>query len=153
KKGLSKAAKKAGNVAAEGLIGAVVKGGAGAVVEVNSQTDFVARNDKFQHLVAKVAELALTTAGNVEKLAAHAYPGAGTVEGAVTTLSGSIGEKIALRRTAAFSVSPGVVASYVHSQIAPGLGRIGVLVALKSSGDAEKLSALGRQIAMHVASA
>jgi elongation factor Ts len=154
KKGLSKAAKKAGNVAAEGLVGVAAKGGAGSVVEVNSQTDFVARNEEFQALVAKVAETALTVGGDVAKLAKTAFPGSGnSVEGQVTELSGKIGEKMELRRSAALSVSPGVVASYVHNQIAPSLGKIGVLVALKSSGNAEKLAALGRQIAMHVAAA
>jgi elongation factor Ts len=154
KKGLSKAAKKAGNVAAEGLVGVAAKGGTGAIVEVNSQTDFVARNEEFQSLVAKVAQTALTAGGDVAKLAKTAFPGSGnSVEGQVTELSGKIGEKMELRRSAALSVSPGVVASYVHNQIAPSLGKIGVLVALKSSGNAEKLAALGRQIAMHVAAA
>jgi len=149
-KGLSKAAKKAGNVAAEGLVGVAAKGSAGAVVEVNSQTDFVARNAEFQALVAKVAETALGTGGDVAKLAKTAF-GDNSVEGKVTELSGKIGEKMELRRTAALSVSPGIVATYVHNQAAPNLGKIGVLVALKSSGDVEKLAALGRQIAMHVA--
>jgi elongation factor Ts len=154
KKGLSKAAKKAGNVAAEGLVGVAARGGAGSVVEVNSQTDFVARNEEFQALVAKVAETALTAGGDVAKLAKTPFPGsANSVEGQVTELSGKIGEKMELRRSAALSVSPGVVASYVHNQIAPNLGKIGVLVALKSSGNADKLAALGRQIAMHVAAA
>ena len=154
KKGLSKAAKKAGNVAAEGLIGVAAHGHVGAVVEVNSQTDFVARNEQFQHMVAKIGELALQTHGDAEKLAKMAFPGSShTVEGQVTTLSGTIGEKLALRRTASFTVAHGVVASYVHNQIAPNLGKIGVLVALKSTGDAHKLAALGRQIAMHIAAA
>jgi elongation factor Ts len=154
KKGLSKAAKKAGNVAAEGLVGVAARAGTGAVVEVNSQTDFVARNDEFQAMVHKIAEVALGTGGDVAKLAQTAFPGSGnSVEHRVTELSGKIGEKMELRRTAVLSVSPGIVASYVHNQIAPGLGRIGVLVALKSSGNAEKLAALGRQLAMHVAGA
>lgn len=152
KKGLSKAAKKAGNVAAEGLVAVATRGSVGAVVEVNSQTDFVARNDQFQALVAKTAELALTVGGDVEKLGAAPVPGTGqSVTAAVTELSGSIGEKLELRRGASLSVSPGVVTTYVHNQIAPNLGKIGVLVALKSSGDAGKLAALGRQLAMHVA--
>lgn len=152
KKGLSKAAKKAGNVAAEGLVGVSARGGVGAVVEVNAQTDFVARNDEFQALVAKIAETALSTGGDVAKLARVTYPGSGnSVEGQVAELSGKIGEKMELRRTAALSVSHGVVASYIHNPVAPGLGRIGVLVALKSSGNADKLAALGRQLAMHVA--
>lgn len=154
KKGLSKAAKKAGNIAAEGLIGVAARGNAGAVVEVNSQTDFVARNEQFQAVVVKIAALALGAGGDADKLAKTPFPGsAHTVEGQVTTLSGTIGEKLALRRTAAFTVSPGTVATYIHNQIAPNLGKIGVLVSLKSSGNAEKLSALGRQIAMHVAAA
>jgi elongation factor Ts len=152
KKGLSKAAKKAGNVAAEGLVAVAAKGGHGAVVEVNSQTDFVARNEEFQALVAKVAETALTVGGDVAKLANTAFPGSGnTVAGQIAELSGKIGEKMELRRTAALSVSPGIIASYVHNATAPNAGKIGVLVALKSSGDATKLAALGRQLAMHVA--
>src|SRR4029079_7426679 len=112
KKGLSKAAKKAGNVAAEGLIGVAAHGHVGAVVEVNSQTDFVARNEQFQHMVAKISELALQAHGDAEKLAKTAFPGSShTVEGQVTTLSGMIGEKLALRRTASFTVAHGVVAS------------------------------------------
>jgi elongation factor Ts len=154
KKGLSKAAKKAGNIAAEGLIGVAARSGAGAVVEVNSQTDFVARNEQFQAMVAKIAALALDAGGDLTKLLKMPFPGSGnSVEGQVTALSGSIGEKLELRRTAHFWVSPGVVSTYVHSQVAPDLGRIGVLVSLKSAGDAGKLSALGRQIAMHVAAA
>jgi elongation factor Ts len=152
KKGLSKAAKKAGNVAAEGLVGVATRGATGAVVEVNSQTDFVARNEHFQALVAKTAELALAAGGDVQKLGAASVPGTvHSVTAAVTELSGSIGEKLELRRSASLSVSPGVVTTYVHNQVAPNLGKIGVLVALKSSGDATKLAALGRQLAMHVA--
>lgn len=151
KKGLSKAAKKAGNVAAEGLVAVAAKGGVGAVVEVNSQTDFVARNEEFQAMVGKIAELALGAGGDVAKLGTMAFGGGNTVTGQVTALSGKIGEKMDLRRTGALSASPGVVASYVHNQVAPGLGKIGVLVALKSSGDQTKLAALGRQLAMHVA--
>jgi elongation factor Ts len=152
KKGLSKAAKKAGNVAAEGLVAVATRGNTGAVVEVNSQTDFVARNEQFQALVGKTAELALTAGGDVQKLGAASVPGTShSVTAAVTELSGSIGEKLELRRSATLSVSPGVVTTYVHNQIAPNLGKIGVLVALKSSGDATKLAALGRQLAMHVA--
>ena len=152
KKGLSKAAKKAGNVAAEGLVGVATRGNIGAVVEVNSQTDFVARNDKFQALVAKVADLGLNAGGDVQKLGEASLPGTShSVTAAVTELSGAIGEKLELRRSASLSVSPGLVTTYVHNQIAPNLGKIGVLVALKSSGDATKLAALGRQLAMHVA--
>lgn len=152
KKGLSKAAKKAGNVAAEGLVAVAAKGGQGAVVEVNSQTDFVARNAEFQALVGKIAEAALGAGGDVAKLAKMPFPGSGnSVEGQVAELSGKIGEKMELRRTAALHVSPGIIASYVHNAAAPNAGKIGVLVALKSSGDATKLAALGRQLAMHVA--
>ncbi len=151
KKGLSKAAKKAGNVAAEGLIGVTARSTLGAVVEVNSQTDFVARNDEFQAMVRRIAELALDAGGDVGKLGAMPFGDGNTVAGKVAALSGKIGEKMELRRTAALSTSPGVVASYVHNQVAPGLGKIGVLVALKSSGNVEKLAALGRQLAMHVA--
>jgi elongation factor Ts len=154
KKGLSKAAKKAGRTAAEGLVGVAARGGRGAVVEVNSETDFVARNDQFQALVAKVAELALDAGGDVARLGSMAFPGSGTdVEGHLKNLVGTIGENMTLRRTAVFNVSPGVVASYVHNQTAPNLGRMGVLVALQSSGNADALAALGRKIAMHVASA
>ena len=154
KKGLSKAAKKAGRTAAEGLIGVAAQGAKGAIVEVNSETDFVARNNQFQNMVAGIAGLALNAGGDVAKLAKTPFPGTGyDVEGQVSHLSSTISEKMTLRRTAAFNVSPGVVATYVHNQVAPNLGKIGVLVALKSSGNAEKLAALGRQIAMHVAAA
>ena len=151
-KGLAKAAKKAGRVAAEGLVGVVAHGGNGAVVEVNSETDFVARNDQFQSLVHKISELALKANGDVEALKKMAFPGAGTdVAGHLAALVGSIGENMTLRRSAVLHASPGVVASYIHNQTAPGLGRTGVLVALKSSGAADKLLPLGRDIAMHVA--
>ena len=154
KKGLSKAAKKAGRTAAEGLVGVAAKGGKGAVVEINSETDFVARNDQFQAFVAKAAELALEAGGDVARLGRTPYPGASTdVEGQLKNLVATIGENMTLRRTAVFDVSPGVVASYVHNQTAPNLGRMGVLVALQSAGNAEALAALGRKIAMHVASA
>jgi elongation factor Ts len=152
KKGLSKAAKKASNVAAEGLVGVTAHGGTGAVVEVNSQTDFVARNAEFQDLVSKIAGLALKAEGNRDKLAQAPFPGAGSdVDARIKALAGTIGENIVLRRTASLHVSPGLVASYVHNQSAPGLGRLGVLVALNSSGNPEKLAALGRQLAMHIA--
>jgi len=154
KKGLSKAAKKAGNIAAEGLIGVAARSGAGAVVEINSQTDFVARNEQFQSMVARIASLALDAGGDIDKLLKMPFPGSGnTIAGQVAALSGSIGEKLELRRTAHFWISPGVVSTYAHAQVAPDLGRIGVLVSLKSSGDATKLATLGRQIAMHVAAA
>lgn len=154
KKGLAAAAKKAGRVAAEGLVGAAVEGTRGALVEVNSETDFVSRNDKFQGLVSTLAGLALKADGNVEALAASAYPGTGRTAGEeVTHLVATIGENISLRRSTALSVSNGVVAAYIHSPVAPGLGKIGVLVALESTGDKARLEAFGKQVAMHVAAA
>jgi len=153
KKGLSKAAKKAGRVAAEGLIGVVADGKSGALVEVNSETDFVARNEQFQEMVLKIASLAAEAVGDVTKLLALTYPGKPiTVEEYVKEMVGTIGENMTVRRTAALGVSDGVIGSYVHSQVAPGLGKIGVLVALESTGkNAEELANLGRMIAMHVA--
>ncbi|MEM6762660.1 MAG: translation elongation factor Ts [Pseudomonadota bacterium] len=152
KKGLSKAAKKAGRVAAEGLIGAASKAGSAALVEVNSETDFVARNDQFQKLVSAVADEALKASGDIEALKAAPFPGtARTVAEEVTEAVATIGENLSLRRTAALSVSEGVVSTYLHNAVAPGLGKIGVLVALESSGDPAKLDDLGRKIAMHVA--
>ncbi len=151
-KGIAKAEKKAGRTAAEGLIGVATSGTTGAVVEVNSETDFVARNDQFQDMVREVAKLGLSANGDVEALKAAEYPGAGkSVADYVTNLIGTIGENMSVRRTASLSVSNGVVASYVHNQTADGLGKIGVLVALESDGDADKLNALGKQVAMHVA--
>ena len=154
KKGLASAAKKSGRVASEGLVGVSVQGTRGAAVEVNSETDFVARNEKFQGLVSAVAGLALGSGGDVEQLKAATYPGAGhSVAEELTKLIATIGENMVLRRTSALSVSDGVVAAYVHNQTAPGLGKIGVLVALESSGDKAKLTAFGRQLAMHIAAA
>lgn len=154
KKGLAAAAKKAGRVAAEGLVGAAVEGTRGALVEVNSETDFVSRNDKFQGLVSTLAGLALKADGNIEALGASPYPGTGrTAVEEVTHLVATIGENISLRRSTALSVSDGVVAAYIHSPVAPGLGKIGVLVALESTGDKAKLEAFGKQVAMHVAAA
>jgi elongation factor Ts len=151
-KGLSKAAKKAGRVAAEGLIGIASKGNEAVVVEVNSETDFVARNPQFQELVKGVASVALGSSGATDTVKASAFPGTGrTVEREVQEAVATIGEHITLRRSEKLSVSEGVVASYVHNQVAPNLGKIGVLVALQSSGDAAKLNQLGRQVAMHVA--
>lgn len=153
-KGLSKAAKKAGRVAAEGLVGVAVSGTAGAVVEVNSETDFVARNEKFQTVVRQIAELALENGGDVEALRLTAYPGAGkSVAEYVTELVATIGENLSLRRASRLEVGEGVVTAYVHNAAGDGIGRIGVLVALESAGDKEKLAALGRQIAMHIAAA
>ncbi|PKP78439.1 MAG: elongation factor Ts [Alphaproteobacteria bacterium HGW-Alphaproteobacteria-3] len=151
-KGLAKAAKKAGRVAAEGLIGVVANGNAGAVVEVNSETDFVARNEQFQKMVADIAFVALANEGDFDKLVATNYPGASkSVKDYVTEMVGTIGENMNVRRAGYISVSEGAVAAYVHNQAAPGLGKIGVLVGLESSGDKAKLLELGRQIAMHIA--
>jgi elongation factor Ts len=154
KKGLSAAAKKADRVAAEGLVGVFVEGKAGAIVEVNSETDFVARNDKFQAFVATVAKLALAAGEDVEALKAAAFLGSGrSVADELTHLVATIGENLTVRRSAKLSVGAGVVASYVHNALAPGLGKIGVLVALESNGGAEALAGFGRQLAMHIAAA
>jgi elongation factor Ts len=150
KKGLSKAAKKAGRVAAEGLIGVLVQGSKGVVVEVNSETDFVARNDLFQGLVKMIADVALEAGTDVEKIKA-AKAGSITVAEAVTDTIAKIGENITLRRAAALSVGTGAIGSYVHSSLSNGLGKIGVLVALESSGRSDELRAFGRLVAMHVA--
>ncbi len=150
KKGLSAAAKKAGRVAAEGLIGAAAEGNRGALVEVNAETDFVGRNETFQQFVTAVARLALDTP-SVEALPAKPMNGGSTVQDQLTQLVATIGENMNLRRMTSISVGTGVVASYVHNAVAPGLGKIGVLVGLESQGDPEKLAALGRDIAMHVA--
>ncbi len=154
KKGLSKAAKKAGRVAAEGLVGIDASGKNGAVVEVNSETDFVARNEQFQDMVLKIASLAGKAKGDVAKLLAMTFPGAKiTVEEHVKEMIATIGENMSVRRTAALAVKEGVVADYVHNKVADGLGKIGVLVALESKGDADALMTLGRQLAMHIAAA
>ncbi len=150
KKGLAAAAKKAGRIAAEGLVGISVNGNSGAVVEVNAETDFVGRNEQFQNLVRDVADAACAC-DNVEALAAAKLPGGETVESTITTLVGKIGENMSLRRMDKISVNEGVVASYIHNVTADRLGRIGVLVALESSGDKEKLMALGKQLGMHIA--
>ena len=152
-KGLSAAAKKAGRTAAEGLVGVVVEGKRGAMVEVNSETDFVAKNEIFQDFVRNVAKLALARGTDVEALAAADYPGGGTVQEKLTDNIAKIGEHQSLRRAAVVEVDEGALVSYVHNQVAPGLGKIGVLVALKSAAGAEALQALGKQIAMHVAAA
>ncbi|WP_428672667.1 translation elongation factor Ts [Roseibium sp.] len=149
-KGLAKAAKKAGRVAAEGLVGVASEGTKAAVIELNSETDFVARNEGFQELVSKVAKVAISTDGTLEAISAADLDGK-PVSDAITDAIATIGENMTLRRTAVLSVSEGVVASYVHGAVSEGLGKIGVLVALASSGDKDKLNALGRQIAMHVA--
>jgi elongation factor Ts len=152
KKGLAKAAKKAGRVAAEGLIGAAVTASKGVVVEVNSETDFVARNDLFQGLVKMIADIALTAGPDVEKIK-RAKAGTITVAEALADTIGKVGENMTLRRAAALSVGQGAVASYMHSSVSDGLGRIGVLVALESSGDTDELKRFGRMRAMHVAAA
>jgi len=150
KKGLSKAAKKSGRVAAEGLIGAITEGKKGVVVEVNSETDFVARNDQFQGLVKMVAQVALGAGDDVEKIKATKV-GSITIAEAISDNVAKIGENMTLRRARVLSVGQGVVASYVHNSVAEGIGKMGVLVALESSGKADVLSDLGRKIAMHVA--
>jgi elongation factor Ts len=151
-KGLSKAAKKAGRVAAEGLIGLASDAKAAALVEVNSETDFVARNQKFQEMVSAIAAAALKAKGDVDKLAAAKFgSGNATVAETIKEMIGSIGENMTLRRTAHLSAANGVVASYIHNAIAPGLGKIGVIVALESAGSSEDLKAFGRQVAMHIA--
>ncbi|PPC87619.1 MAG: elongation factor Ts [Hyphomicrobium sp.] len=154
KKGLSKAAKKSGRIAADGLIGIVAKGHVGAVVEVNSETDFVARNDQFQSIVREITGLAVAANGDLAKLLAASYPGtSNTVDAHVKEAVATIGENLSVRRTTAIAVKDGVVADYVHSRVADGLGKIGVLVALESAGDEPALFELGRMIAMHVAAA
>ncbi len=154
KKGLSKAAKKAGRVAAEGLVAALTGECAGVVVEVNSETDFVARNEDFQTLARNIGGVALTSGKTeVEELGKQAYPAGGTVAEAVTTAIANIGENLTLRRAAGLTVEHGVVGRYVHTQISDGLGKIAVIVALESKGDKEVLATLARQLAMHVASA
>jgi len=140
-------------VAAEGLVAVKAAGTSGAVIEVNAETDFVARNDQFQEFVAKVAEIALRHGGDVDTINGASMPGGGTVADALKSLVATIGENMTLRRAASLKVASGVVASYIHNAIAPNLGRIGVLIALESDGDVEKLSGFGRQLAMHVAAA
>jgi len=152
-KGLAAAAKKAGRTAAEGLIGVAVAGTRGAVVEVNSETDFVAKNEIFQDFVRNVAQIALEKGTHVEALSAADYPAGGTVAEALTNNIAKIGENQSLRRAAVAEVTQGVVVPYVHNQVAPGLGKIGVLVALESGASVDTLMALGKQIAMHVAAA
>ncbi|MEJ7775959.1 MAG: translation elongation factor Ts [Sphingomicrobium sp.] len=152
-KGLAAAAKKAGRTAAEGLIGVAVEGTRGAVVEVNSETDFVAKNEQFQGFVRDVTALALKTGSDVEALGSAEYPGGGTVAETLTNNIATIGENQSLRRASVLEVVQGAVVSYVHNAVAPGLGKIGVLVAFESAAPAETLQALGKQIAMHIAAA
>jgi elongation factor Ts len=154
KKGLAAAAKKAGRVAAEGLVGVATEGSVGAVVEINSETDFVARNEAFQSFVGTVTRLALGAGDDIEMLKGVAYPGTGrTVGEELTHLIATIGENMALRRASRIQISKGVVAAYVHNALAAGIGKIGVIVGLESSGDPARLAAFGRQLAMHVAAA
>ncbi len=151
KKGLASAAKKSGRAAADGLVGVAAQGNTAVAVELNAETDFVARNEQFQGFLAQVSGLALK--GKIDDVDAlkQASLGAKTVEATLTDLIATIGENMTLRRIKLLSVGTGVVASYVHNVIAPNAGKIGVLVALESTGDAAKLTALGRQIAMHIA--
>ncbi len=153
KAGLAAAAKKAGRVAAEGLVGVATSGKSGAVVEINSETDFVARNEQFQQFVHDVADIALGVGGDIDSINSSAMADGLAVSEGIKTLVGTIGENMALRRSAGISVANGVVASYVHNASAPGLGKIAVLVGLESDGDVSKLEAFGRQLAMHIAAA
>jgi len=153
-RGLAKAAKKADRVAAEGLVGVATEGNRAAVVEINSETDFVARSEDFQNIVRNAAQLALATDGDIAALAAVTYPGeTHSLKDELTEAIAKIGENMTLRRAAVIEVSEGVVGTYVHSAVVEGLGRIGALVGLESTGDKAKLEALGRQIAMHIAAA
>src|ERR1700759_2185246 len=152
KKGISKAAKKASRVAAEGLIGIAAEGNVGALVEVNAETDFVARNDEFKSFVKAAADIALAEGGDLEKLLAASHGGS-NIQQVLTEMVAKIGENMSVRRTVALSVDPGVVAAYVHNASSPELGKIGVLVALKSTADECKLSELAKQLAMHIAAA
>ena len=152
KKGLSKAAKKAGRVAAEGLIGIAVTPAKGILVEVNSETDFVARNDLFQGLVKMIADAALDAGSDVNKILA-ARAGSINIAEAIADTIAKVGENMTLRRAAALAVGQGAVASYVHNSVTDGLGRIGVIVALESAGKTDELKAFGRMVAMHIASA
>lgn len=154
KKGLSAAAKKAGRVAAEGLVAVAIKDNKGAIVEVNAETDFVARNPQFQALASGIATVALTAGDDVATLEAAAFPGTGrNVKDEVTQAIATIGENMTLRRAKTLSVDGGVVVAYVHSALADGLGKLGVLVGLKSTGKREVLEQIGKQLAMHIAAA
>ncbi len=154
KKGMAAADKKSGRIAAEGLIGVAIKGNVGALVEVNAETDFVSRNDVFQAYVRTVTGLALENGDDLSSLLAGECPESGrSVEEELTHLIATIGENMSLRRAARLQVEDGVMASYIHNSVVPSMGRIGVLVGLSSPGDKEKLSDLGKQVAMHVAAA
>lgn len=151
-KGLAKAAKKSTRVAAEGLVGIAVRGTTGAVVEVNSETDFVARNESFQAMVAQISKLALDANGSTEVLKTTNYPGSThAVAEFVAEMVATIGENMTVRRTETVSVTDGVIGSYIHNQAAPGMGKIGVLVALESTGNKEELASFGRLLSMHIA--
>ncbi len=152
-KGLASAAKKAGRVAAEGLVGVTVAGKKGAVVEVNSETDFVAKNEQFQAFVRDVTQIVLSAGDSLEAISAAAMPSGGTVAEVLTNNIATIGENQSLRRAATIEVGEGVVTSYVHNAVGTGLGKIGVLVGLESSAPADDLNALGKQLAMHIAAA
>jgi elongation factor Ts len=152
-KGLAAAAKKAGRTAAEGLVGVAVDGNKGAMVEVNSETDFVAKNDQFQDFVRTAAAITLATGNDIEALKDACWPGGGTVEEKLTSNIATIGENQSIRRGTLLEVEEGVITSYVHNAVAPGLGKIGVLVALESGADRAALETLGKQLAMHIAAA
>ncbi len=154
KKGIAKADKKAGRTAAEGLIGAASDAASAVLVEVNSETDFVARNDAFQDIVRNVAGVALGTDGSIDAVSAAGYPGSGkSVVDTIKDAVGTIGENMALRRSVKLSVGSGAVATYVHNSVADGLGKLGVLVAIETKGNADAARAFARQVAMHVAAA
>ena len=151
-RGLAKAAKKAGRVAAEGLVGISNEGTRAAIVEVNSETDFVARNETFQGIVNAVSKLAMDAKGEIEKLGEMPFPGTGrSVAAELTDAIAKIGENMNLRRSAVIEVKDGIIGSYVHNSVKPGMGKLGVLVGIESTGDKNVLTALGKQIAMHIA--
>ena len=152
-KGLAAAAKKAGRQAAEGLVGVAVDGKKGAILEVNSETDFVAKNDQFQDFVRTATAITLGTGSDIDALKDACWPGGGTVEEKLTSNIATIGENQSIRRGALLQVEEGVITSYVHNAVSPGLGKIGVLVALESQGDKAALETLGKQLAMHIAAA
>ncbi|MFT7570977.1 MAG: elongation factor Ts [Paracoccaceae bacterium] len=153
KKGLAAAAKKSGRVAAEGLVSVATDGSKGAVIELNSETDFVARNPEFQAFVASICQVALSQDGDFDKASATVMDGGKSVTDTVTEMVGTIGENLSFRRSVGITVSEGVVASYVHGAVAPNQGKIGVIIGLESAGDAGKLAEFGKQLAMHVAAA
>lgn len=152
-KGLAAAAKKSSRTAAEGLVGVAVSGTKGAAVEVNSETDFVAKNDQFQQFVREVTQVALDGAGDVDAIKAATLPNGKTAEETLTGNIATIGENQSIRRVKRLEVSQGAVVAYVHNKAAPGMGKIGVLVALESAAPADALQALGNQLAMHIAAA